>query len=209
MSGAGGHREQATHGPSRPHGSATTELPAAAAAAAAATAATTVPAARTATAAATATEAATAAAAATAGAGALGLLDLDGAAVQARAVELADRRLGFLVRRHLDETEAAGAAGIAIGDDARGLDVAARGERFPQTIGGCGEGEASDEEFHSHGERSLWPSDLCSRSLDSEGEPGRGLSPRAGAHGEPATAPDAQSIQAVMNDFIEQFTYLG
>ena len=38
MSGAGGHREQATHGPSRPHGSATTKLPAAAAAAAAAAA---------------------------------------------------------------------------------------------------------------------------------------------------------------------------
>src|SRR5262249_36813105 len=163
--------------------SATKKLPAAAATTAAATAAV---AATGPTSAAAAAEAAPSAAATT-GARTLGLLDLNGPTVQARTIELADRLLGLLVRRHLDAAEAARAARVAIRHDARRLDIAARGKRLPQTICRCGEGEASDEEFHSHGERSLWPSDLCARSLDSEGDPGPGLSQRAGVHGEPAT----------------------
>src|SRR2546425_428314 len=131
-----------------------------------------------------------AASAATARAGALGLFDLDRAAIQARAVELADRLLGFLVRRHLDEAEAAGAARVAVRDDARGLHVAARGERFPQPVRGCGEREASDEEFHSHGARSYVAFRTVHAIPGLGREPGRGLSPRAGVHGEPATAPD-------------------
>src|SRR2546427_272594 len=112
------------------------------------------------------------------------------AAIQARAVELADRLLGFLVRRHLDEAEAAGAARVAVRDDARGLHVAARGERFPQPVRGCGEREASDEEFHSHGARSYVAFRTVHAIPGLGREPGRGLSPRAGVHGEPATAPD-------------------
>ena len=56
----------------------------------------------------------------------------------------------------------------------------------------------------------MWPSDLCSRSLDSEGEPGRGLSPRAGVHGEPATTRTRRvKYTWVIQEFIEHFTYGG
>src|SRR5204862_5680902 len=145
--GAGGHP-----------GSVIAKLPAAAAAAGSAAAAPAVAATGPAAAAA-ATAKAAAPAAATAGTGTLGLFDLDGPAVEAGPVELVDRLIGFFIRRHLDESEAARAAGVAIRHHARGLDVAACGERLAQTLGRCGEGEASDEEFDSHGERSLWPSD--------------------------------------------------
>src|SRR5207245_2402134 len=84
---------------------------------------------RTATAAAAAT---TAAAVAAAGAGRLRALDLDGPAVDRRAVELADRLLGVFRRRHLDEAEAARAAGVAVGHHRRRLDIAGRGEDLAQ-----------------------------------------------------------------------------
>src|SRR5262249_56108986 len=105
-------------------------------------------------------------AAAAAGTGTLGLFDLDGPTVEARTIELADRLLGFLVRRHLDEAEAARPAGVTVRHDAGGLDIAARGERLPQTVCRRGKGEASNEEFHSHGERPLWPSPLSALTHD-------------------------------------------
>jgi hypothetical protein len=83
-------------------------LPAPAAAGPAATAA-------AAEATATATTATTPVAAAAPGAGSFGLLDLDGAAVEVRAVEAADGLLGFLRRRHLDETETPRATGVSVG----------------------------------------------------------------------------------------------
>src|SRR5205823_7815339 len=112
-------------------------LPAPAAAAGSAAAAPAV--AATGPAAAAATAKAAAPAAATAGTGTLGLFDLDGPAVEAGPVELVDRLIGFFIRRHLDESEAARAAGVAIRHHARGLDVAACGERLAQALGRCGE----------------------------------------------------------------------
>src|SRR2546430_8409197 len=65
------------------------------------------------------------AASATAGAGAgagalfagLGLVYGEGAAVFFLAVEGGDGGLGLLIAAHLNETEALGAAGVAVGDD--------------------------------------------------------------------------------------------
>src|SRR6185503_2103757 len=102
-------------------------LPAPAAAGPAATAA-------AAEATATATTATTPVAAAAPGAGSFGLLDLDGAAVEVRAVEAADGLLGFLRRRHLDETETPRATGVPVGHDACGLDAADGRESFAQTF---------------------------------------------------------------------------
>src|SRR5437899_10195094 len=70
--------------------------------------------------------------------GGLGLLDLDGPAVEARAVEATDGLLGFLRRRHLDEAEAPRPAGVPVGHDARGFDAADRREGLAQTLVGGG-----------------------------------------------------------------------
>src|SRR2546422_11603678 len=61
--------------------------------------------------------------------GGLCLLDLDGPAVEARAVEAADGLLGFLPRRHLHEAEAPRPAGVPVGHGARGLDPAGPRQR--------------------------------------------------------------------------------
>src|SRR5262249_38151388 len=104
-------------------------LPAIATAAATAAAATTAVAA-----AATAAAAATTAAAA-AGLALLGLVDAQRTAVELRAVHRLDRRLCVSIRRHLDEREAARAAGVAIEHDAAALDLAAIGaERGSQGL---------------------------------------------------------------------------
>src|SRR5712692_3533424 len=66
--------------------------------------------------------------------GGLCLLDLDGPAVEARAVEAADGLLGFLRRGHLDEAEAPRPAGVPVGHDARGFDAAGRSEGLAQTL---------------------------------------------------------------------------
>src|SRR6185503_667216 len=76
---------------------------------------------------------------ATAAAGGLGALDLNGPAVNRRAVELADGLLGVLGRRHFDEAEAARTARVAVGHDRRGLDTTGRGEDLTQTLVGGGE----------------------------------------------------------------------
>src|SRR5437899_7401248 len=83
--------------------------------------------------------------------GGLCLLDLDGPAVEARAVEPADGLLGFLRRRHLDEAEAPRPAGVPVGHDARGFDAAGRREGFAQTLVRGGKCKTADEEFHRHG----------------------------------------------------------
>src|SRR5881409_2791983 len=62
------------------------------------------------------------------------LLDLDGPAVEARAVEATDGLLGFLRRRHLDEAEAPRPAGVPVGHDARRFDAAGRREGLAQTL---------------------------------------------------------------------------
>src|SRR2546426_1367987 len=112
------------------------------------------PAATAAAAAAEATATATTAAAPVASAacpGGLCLLDLDGPAVEARAVEPADGLLGFLRRRHLDEAEAPRPAGVPVGHDARGFDAAGRREGLAQTLVRGGKCKTADEEFHRHG----------------------------------------------------------
>src|SRR5262249_31793069 len=102
-----------------------------------------------------ATAAATPAAAPAAGARRLRALDLNGPAVDRRAVELADRLLGVFRRRHLDETEAARATGVAVRHHRGRLDVAGRGEDFAQTLIGGGEGQPADEKLDGHGTRSF------------------------------------------------------
>src|SRR5947208_852775 len=93
--------------------------------------------------------------AAAAAAGRLGLLDLNGPAVEAGAVQLADGLLGLFGRRHFDEPEAARAASVPVCHDARGFDRATRRERLAQTLVGGGEGEAADEQFDRHSKSSL------------------------------------------------------
>jgi hypothetical protein len=72
---------------------------------------------------------ATAAAAATTVVTGASLVDGKGAAVQVLAVQGADRGLGLGLVRHLDEAEAAGAAGVAVRRDAGAGDGAVSGER--------------------------------------------------------------------------------
>jgi membrane protein DedA with SNARE-associated domain len=55
----------------------------------------------------------------------------------------------------------------------------------------------------------LWPSECLARSLDSEGEPGRGLTGER-VHGEPATTRTRRvQYTCVIQEFIEHFTYGG
>lgn len=55
----------------------------------------------------------------------------------------------------------------------------------------------------------MWPSECLARSLNSEGEPGRGLTGER-VHGEPATTRTRQvKYTCVIQEFIEHFTYGG
>lgn len=55
----------------------------------------------------------------------------------------------------------------------------------------------------------MWPSECLARSLNSEGEPGRGLTGER-VHGEPATSRTRQvKYTCVIQEFIEHFTYGG
>src|SRR5207247_7556702 len=101
-----------------------------------------------------ATAAGAAAVAATA-AGGLGLLDHDRPAVEVRAVQAADRLLGLLGRRHLNEPEAARPAGLPIRHDARGLDGAGAGKGFAQALTGGRKRKAADEELDRHAKSSI------------------------------------------------------
>src|SRR6185369_10604399 len=89
-------------------------------------------------------------AATTAAAGSLRLLDLDRASVQVGAVEPADGLFRFLGRRHLDEAEAARAAGIPVRHHTGRFDGARSRECFPQPLIGRREREASNEQFDRH-----------------------------------------------------------
>ena len=124
----------------------------AAAAAAVATAA----AAAVATAAATAAAVATAAAAvATAAAAAvltrLGLVDLERTVLNALAVEGLDRGLGGLVRAHLDEGEAAGAARLTVHHDVDVGHLAVLGEELPDVVLGGLERKVAAVDALTHG----------------------------------------------------------
>src|SRR5437867_8263551 len=105
------------------------ELPAPAAAAGPAAPTTTAATAETTAAATTAT-----APVAAPGSGSLRLLDLDGAAVEVRAVEAANGLLSFLRCRHLDEAEAPRATGVPVSHDACGLDAADSCKGLAQTL---------------------------------------------------------------------------
>src|SRR6185369_12430712 len=78
----------------------------------------------------------------------LGLVDAEGAAVVLAAVEGAHRLLGVAVG-HLDEAEALRGAGVAIGDDARGVDAAVGLEEGAEGAVVHGIGQIADVEFHS------------------------------------------------------------
>jgi len=89
---------------------------------------------------ATATEATATAATETATAAAffarlrLRLIHAQRATVQLLAVQGVDRRLGLGAVRHLDEAETLGAARHAVGNDARGSNLAVCGKRVPQGL---------------------------------------------------------------------------
>jgi len=65
-------------------------------------------------------------------------------------VHLADRRLGAGVVRHHDETEAAGAAGVAIGDEGGFAHGSGLAEEFAEVALGGVEGKIPDVEFGGH-----------------------------------------------------------
>src|SRR5207253_1653491 len=72
-----------------------------------------------------------------------------GAALEHGAVEVADGLLAAL--RHLDEAEAARAAGLAVADDLGAGDVAVLAERLAQVVRGGLEGEVADVQVLAHG----------------------------------------------------------
>src|SRR5260370_30261762 len=78
-------------------------------------------------------------------------LDLERSAVHGRSIELLDRVGCLLGRRHLDETESARAARVAIHHDSGGFDAAGHREHLPQPIVRRGEGQAADIKFMRHG----------------------------------------------------------
>src|SRR5256886_7746411 len=88
---------------------------------------------------------AAAAAAGSAAARRVGFLDLDVASLEVGVVQLADRLIGVLGRRHLDEAEAARLTRVAIGHDTGGLDGADGREGGAQALVGGGKGEAADD----------------------------------------------------------------
>src|SRR5262249_6119036 len=80
----------------------------------------------------------------------LGLVHLEGAAAEVAAVEGADRvRRGVLVR-HLDEGEAARAAGLAVHDDAHGLDRPVAPEGALQVLLGAGVRKVAHVDLLAH-----------------------------------------------------------
>src|SRR5207302_10956006 len=80
----------------------------------------------------------------------LGELDLERPAVHLLTVELLDRGLGLLGRRHLDEAEPARTARLTVRDDRRRLDPARLGEHFAQPLAGRRERQATDEQPLCH-----------------------------------------------------------
>ena len=129
---------------------------AATAAAVATTAAAAAVAAATATvaavAAATATVAAVAATAAATFLAGPGLVDDDAPPVEFLVVEAVDRGLSFLIGRHLDEAEAAGTAGVAVGQDTCGLHGSILGECLLQRVISHRVGEVANKQSVPHGE---------------------------------------------------------
>src|SRR5712692_9446196 len=83
----------------------------------------------------------------TARGGRLGHFDLQRAAAEGMAVELSDRRLGRLGRRHLDEAEAARLARVPIGHDRDVLDALELAEELAQRFGRGADGKAADEKL--------------------------------------------------------------
>src|SRR5262249_17145235 len=78
-------------------------------------------------------------------------------ALERLVVELADRRLRFGVRGHLDESESAGVTGHAIGDHRGRLDRAALAEVLAQALGGGGIGQTADIQIGRHTARPCGP----------------------------------------------------
>jgi len=124
-----------------------TATAAVAAAAASAAASTT---AAAAVAAATAAGAATASAAAAAAFTRAGLVDNQGASADIAAIDGGDCLLRFVFGRHFDEPKAASFAGVAVGDDLRGSDVAGFGEQLMELLVGGLIAQIADIEFGCH-----------------------------------------------------------
>ena len=77
-------------------------------------------------------------------------LDLELTAIELVAIETLDGLVGFLGRRHLDETEPARSPGVSIHDDCSGFDAADLGKELAETLRGRGEGETTDKELVRH-----------------------------------------------------------
>jgi len=127
-------------------GAAGTATATAAVAAAAASAA----ASTTAAAAVAAATAATASAAAAAAFTRAGLVDNQGASADIAAIDGGDCLLRFVFGRHFDEPKAASFAGVAVGDDLRGSDVAGFGEQLMELLVGGLIAQIADIEFGCH-----------------------------------------------------------
>src|SRR3990172_9500465 len=80
----------------------------------------------------------------------LGLVHLDAPTPEVAPVEGADRVGGGARFRHLDEGEAPRAAGLAIHDDAHGLDGAVSPEGAPEVCLGTRKGKVSDVDLLAH-----------------------------------------------------------
>lgn len=131
--------------------SATTTAPAVAAATATAAAATTTTAAAPAAAAAATAAAAEAAATTTATATLLaraGFVDDEGAAAHVGAVHRGDGLAGLFIVGHLDEAEAAGAAGLAVDDDLGTVDLPVLGEQLGEVLLGGAVRKIADVNVH-------------------------------------------------------------
>src|SRR5262249_35430844 len=77
-----------------------------------------------------------------------GLVARQRAAADLRAVERGDRLVGGVV--HLDEREAAAAAGLAVGDDLRAQHGAVLGERLHEVVAGGLERDVTDVQLLRH-----------------------------------------------------------
>ena len=66
------------------------------------------------------------------------------------AVQGGDGRLGFLIGTHLHETETLAAAGLAVGDDFRLLDLAMLGEQLLEVRAGHAIAEITDIQPTAH-----------------------------------------------------------
>jgi len=93
------------------------------------------------------------------------LIDSNGATAEFLTVECADCFARRIVIAHLDEAEATGPAGLAIGDECDFANIAVLAEQFAELAFGGLERKISNVEFHLN-------SPMCPRKLNRTGSSG-------------------------------------